>query len=127
MTFFIINLSEEIMASYRKNRINEDIQRELPMIIRDVKDPRVNDKFITVTHCEVSGDLKYAKVYFSVLNGDADEVKKGLISAKGFIKREIAGRLNMRNTPELTFITDDSIEKGDRINKILNDIKITEE
>ena len=115
------------MASYRKNRINEDIQRELPMIIRDVKDPRVNDKFITVTHCEVSGDLKYAKVYFSVLNGDADEVKKGLISAKGFIKREIAGRLNMRNTPELTFITDDSIEKGDRINKILNDIKITEE
>ena len=98
--------------------------RELPQIIRSVKDPRVNSGFITITHCEVSGDLKFAKVYFSVLNGDADEVKKGLISAKGFIRREIAERLNMRNTPELTFISDDSIEQGDKISKILNDLNL---
>ena len=110
------------MASYRKNRINEDMLRELPQIIRGVKDPRVNSGFVTVTHCDVSGDLKFAKVYFSVLNGDAGEVKKGLVSAKGFIRREIAERLNMRNTPELTFVSDDSIEKGDKISKILNDI-----
>lgn len=114
------------MALYRKNRINEDMLRELPQIIRNVKDPRVNTGFLTITHCEVSGDLKYAKIYFSVLNGDISEVKKGLISAKGFIRREIAGRLNMRNTPELTFISDDSIEKGDKISKILNDINISE-
>ena len=132
ITFFIFGnikiknylMEDIIMASYRKNRINEDILRELPLIIRDVKDPRVNSGFMTITHCEVSGDLKYAKIYFSVLNGDAGEVKKGLISAKGFIRREIAERLNMRNTPELTFISDDSIEKGDKISKILNDINI---
>jgi len=98
--------------------------RELPQIIRSVKDPRVNSGFVTITHCEISGDLKFAKVYFSVLNGDAEEVKKGLISAKGFIRREIAERLNMRNTPELTFVSDDSIEKGDKISKILNDINL---
>ena len=112
------------MVSYRKNRINEDMQRELPQIIRNVKDPRVNSGLVTVTHCEVSGDLKFAKIYFSVLNGDAEEVKKGLVSAKGFIRREIAERLNMRNTPELTFVSDDSIEKGDKISKILNDINL---
>jgi ribosome-binding factor A len=115
------------MASYRKNRINEDMLRELPQIIRSVKDPRVNSGFLTITHCEVTGDLKFAKVYFSVLNGDAGEVKKGLVSAKGFIRREIAERLNMRNTPELTFISDDSIQQGDKISRILNDMNITEE
>jgi len=109
-------------SSYRKNRINEDMLRELPQIIRGVKDPRVNSGFVTITHCDISGDLKFAKIYFSVLNGDASEVKKGLISAKGFIKREIAERLNMRNTPELTFVSDDSIEQGDKISKILNDV-----
>ena len=114
------------MASYRKDRINEDMLREVPQIIRTVKDPRVSSGFVTVTHCDVSGDLKYAKIYFSVLNGDAGEVKKGLISAKGYIRREIAGRLNMRNTPELTFIADDSIEQGDRISKILNDMNLQE-
>ena len=112
------------MSLYRKNRINEDMLRELPQIIRSVKDPRVNSGFITITHCEVSGDLKFAKIYFSVLNGDADEVKKGLISAKGFIRREIAERLNMRNTPELTFVSDDSLEQGDKISKILNDLNL---
>ena len=112
------------MASYRKNRINEDLLREVPQIIRNVKDPRVTSGFITITHCEVTGDLKYAKIFFSVLNGDASEVKKGLISAKGYIRHEIAERLNLRNTPELNFISDDSIEKGDKINKILNDINI---
>ena len=112
------------MASYRKDRINEDMLRELPQIIRSVKDPRVNSGFVTITHCDVSGDLKFAKIYFSVLNADASEVKKGLISAKGFIRHEIAERLNMRNTPELTFVYDDSIEKGDKISKILTEIKI---
>jgi len=115
------------MASYRKDRINEDMLRELPQIIRGVKDPRVNSGFVTITHCEVSGDLKFAKVYFSVLNGDAGEVKKGLVSAKGFIRREIADRLNMRNTPELTFVPDDSIQQGDKISKILNDMSLADE
>ena len=112
------------MASYRLNRINEEMLREMAQIIRTIKDPRVNSGFVTITHCDVSGDLKFAKIYFSVLNGDISEVKKGLISAKGYIRREIAGRLNMRNTPEITFVSDDSMAKGDKISKILREIDI---
>ena len=112
------------MPAYRKDRINEEMLREMSQIVRTVKDPRVNSGFVTVTHCDVSGDLKFAKIYFSVLNGDAGEVRKGLISAKGYIRREIAERLNMRNTPEITFVSDDSMEKGAKISKILNEIDI---
>jgi len=115
------------MPSYKKSRVNEEMMREMSQIIRTVKDPRVNSGFVTITHCDVSGDLKYAKIYYSVLNGDIAEVKKGLISAKGYIRREIAERLNMRNTPELTFISDDSIEKGAKISKILNEMEYATE
>jgi ribosome-binding factor A len=80
---------------------------------------------VTITHCDVTGDLKFAKIYFSVLNGDINEVKKGLISAKGYIRREIAARLNLRNTPELTFVSDDSMEKSAKISEILNEIEYT--
>jgi len=111
------------MASYRLNRINEEMLREMSQIIRTIKDPRVNSGFVTITHCDVSGDLKFAKIYFSVLNGDTNEVKKGLISAKGYIRREIAERLNLRNTPEITFVSDDSMEKGAKISKILNELE----
>ena len=112
------------MPKYRLNRINEEMLREMSQIVRTVKDPRVNSGFVTITRCDVSGDLKFAKIYFSVLNGDANEIKKGLISAKGYIRREIAVRLNLRNTPEITFVSDDSMEKGAKISKILNDINI---
>ena len=112
------------MSSYKISRVNEEMMREMSQIIRTVKDPRVSSGFVTITHCDVSGDLKYAKIYYSVLNGDAAEVKKGLISAKGYIRHEIAERLNMRNTPELTFISDDSIEKGAKISKILNEMDL---
>ena len=110
------------MPAYRKDRINEEMLREMSQILRTLKDPRVNSGFVTVTHCDVSGDLKFAKIYFSVLNGDAGEVRKGLISAKGYIRREIASRLNLRNTPELNFIADDSMEKGAKITKILSEM-----
>ena len=110
-------------SSHRKDRINEEMLREMSRIVRTIKDPRVSSGFVTVTHCEVSGDLKFAKIYFSVLNGDAKEVKKGLISAKGYIRHEIAERLNMRNTPEITFVSDDSMEKGAKISKILNEME----
>ena len=115
------------MASYKKSRVNEEMLREMSQIIRTIKDPRVNSGFVTVTHCEVSGDLKFAKIYFSVLNGDISEVKKGLVSAKGYIRREIAARLNMRNTPELTFVSGDSMKKGAKISKILNEIEYASE
>jgi len=115
------------MPSYKKSRVNEEMLREMSQVIRTIKDPRVSSGFVTITHCEVSGDLKFAKIYFSVLNGDINEVKKGLISAKGYIRREIAARLNLRNTPELTFISDDSMEKGAKITQILNEIEFSPE
>ena len=112
------------MASYKKSRVNEEMLRETSQIIRTIKDPRVNSGFVTITHCDVSGDLKFAKIYYSVLNGDFAEVKKGLVSAKGYIRHEIAARLNLRNTPELTFIADDSMEKGAKISKILSEMDL---
>ena len=110
------------MAKYRQGRINEEIQKEMSSILRRVKDPRVSEAFISITAAEVTPDLKYATVYFSSLVGDPKDVKKGLDSAKGFIRREIAQRLNLRQTPEFTFVHDRSIEHGAHISKIIEDI-----
>jgi len=115
------------MPSYKINRVNEEMLKEMSQILRSVKDPRVNSGFVTITHCDVSGDLKFAKVYYSVLDGDPSEVKKGLISAKGYIRHEIAERLNLRNTPELTFVSDDSMAQGAKISKILSEMNFADE
>ena len=115
------------MANYRRGRINDEMQKELAMILREVKDPRVADAFISVTGCEVTGDLKYAKVYYSAMMGDKKEVAKGLKSSAGYIRRELARRLNLRMTPELTFYEDHSIAHGAHISKLLNGIEISEE
>ena len=115
------------MASNKLQRINEDIQFALSTLIREVKDPRISEAFISVTSVEVSGDLKFAKVYYSAMMGDKKEVAKGLKSSAGFIRREIARRLNLRMTPEFTFVEDHSIEHGAHISKLLNSIEITPE
>ena len=81
---------------------------------------------VSITAAQVTPDMKYATVYFSVLGGDPKETKKGLDSAKGFIRREIAARLNLRNTPEFNFVFDDSIRYGAHISKLLEDIKTTD-
>ena len=114
------------MAKYRQGRINDEFQKEIAMILRDVKDPRVSGAFISVTGAEVTPDLKYAKVYYSALMVDKKEVKRGLASSAGFIRGQIAKRMNLRITPEITFIEDGSIEYGARISKILEGITITE-
>ena len=114
------------MAKYRQGRINDEFQKEVAMILRDVKDPRVSGAFISVTAAEVTPDLKYAKVYYSSLMGDKKEVKAGLKAAAGFIRGQIARRMNLRITPEITFVEDGSIEYGARISKILEGITITD-
>ena len=96
------------------------------MILRDVKDPRVSNAFISVTAAEVTPDLKFAKVYYSSLMGDKKEVKMGLRAAAGFIRGQIARRMNLRITPEITFVEDGSIEYGAKISKILEGITITD-
>ena len=107
------------MASNRIGRINEEIQRELSALIPTVKDPRVTG-MISVTAVDTTPDLKFAKVYVSILDkGDCDQVVKGLKSAAGWLRRELGRTLNLRNTPELTFIRDDSIDKGAHILEML--------
>lgn len=109
------------MASNRMGRINEEIQRELSSLIRTVKDPRVTG-MISVTAVETTPDLKFAKIYISVLDkSDCAQVLKGLKSAGGYLRRELGRSLNLRNTPELTFVQDDSIDKGAHILDMLRD------
>ena len=114
------------MAKYRQGRINDEFQKEIAMILRDVKDPRVSGAFISVTAAEVTPDLKFAKVYYSALMGDKKEIKRGLQSSAGFIRGQIARRMNLRITPEITFVEDGSIEYGAKISKILEGITITD-
>ena len=115
------------MANYRRGRINEEMQREVAKIIREVKDPRVAKAFISITGAEVTPDLKYAKIYYSAYNADKKEVKMGLKSSAGFIRGQVSKNLNLRITPELTFIEDGSIEYGAKISKILEGITFTDE
>lgn len=114
------------MAKYRRGRINEEMVKELAVILREVKDPRVAEAFVSVTAADVTPDLKFAKIYFSVMGGDKKEVKKGLKNAAGYIRKRLAETLNLRQTPELSFVEDESIEYGARINSILNKIEFAE-
>ena len=113
------------MAKYRRGRINDEIQKEMSAILRKVKDPRVSDAFISITAVDCTADLKYAKIYYSALQGDAKEVAVGLKTAGSFIRRELARTLNLRITPELTFIADTSISYGAHISSILEGLEIT--
>lgn len=115
------------MANYRRGRINDEMKKELSQVLREVKDPRLTDAFISITAVEVTGDLKFAKVYYSAMMGDKKEIAKGLKSSAGYIRREIARRLNLRMTPEFSFYEDHSIEHGAHISKLLNGIEITPE
>ena len=112
------------MASNRIGRINEEIQRELASLIPTVKDPRVTG-MISVTAVDTTPDLKYAKIYISILNPqDGNQVVKGLTSASGYLRRELGHNLRLRNTPELSFVLDGSIDQGARILEMLRDPEI---
>ena len=115
------------MAKYRQGRINDEMQKEIAEVLREVKDPRVSGAFISVIGVDATPDLKYAKVYYSVLTGDKKEISKGLRSSAGYIRAQLAKRMNLRMTPELTFFEDHSIEHGAHISKLLNGIEITPE
>ena len=113
------------MSQQRIGRINEEIQKELSSKIRTLKDPRVQDAMISITGVETTGDLRYAKVYISVLQKEkGKEVIKGLKSAGGFLRREIGSKLQLRYTPELVFELDDSIDKGAKMYALLNSLHI---
>ena len=112
------------MASNRIGRINEEIQRELASLIPNVKDPRVTG-MISVTAVDTTPDLRYAKIYISVLDkSDSAQVLKGLTSASGWLRRELGRALQLRYTPELTFVRDDSIDKGAHILDMLRNPEV---
>ncbi|MBE6021775.1 MAG: 30S ribosome-binding factor RbfA [Cellulosilyticum sp.] len=112
------------MASQRLTRINEEMRREISEIIRtEIKDPAVQDVMISVVAVDTTNDLKTAKVYISVLqDSKKQEALAGLQKAQGFIRKEIARRINLRNTPELLFRLDESIERGIEMSKLINDV-----
>ena len=112
------------MASNRIGRINEEIQRELSTLIRTVKDPRVHG-LVSITAVDTTSDLRYSKIYVSVLDkSDVKEVVKGLKSASGYLRRELGAALNLRYTPELLFVEDDSIGQGAHILSLLRDPEV---
>ncbi len=110
--------------SVKNTRINGEVQKELANLIRgEIKDPRISP-WTSVVSVEVSPDLKTCKAWISVLGGE-DEIEntlKGLNSAEGFIRRELARRINLRNTPEIRFIMDQSIAYGVDMSKKIDDV-----
>ncbi len=112
--------------SIKNIRINGEVQRELSEIIRtEIKDPRVAGTMISVVSADVTPDLKYCKAYISVLGGEdaaAEDALAGLKSAVGYIRRELANRINLRNTPEISFILDQSIEYGVHMSRLIDEV-----
>ncbi|MBQ6799427.1 MAG: 30S ribosome-binding factor RbfA [Oscillospiraceae bacterium] len=116
------------MSQMRIGRINEEIQKELSALIRTLKDPRVQNTMISITSVDTTGDLRYSKIFISVLEKDrSKEVIKGLKSAGGFLRREIGNRLKLRYTPELIFVEDDSITQGAKMYALLSSLKVRED
>ncbi len=115
------------MNKFRQDRINEAAKQVLGEALRTVKDPRVATVFVTVTAVRVSRDMKFAKVYFNCMDADVKEVKKGLYSAQGYLRRCLAENLDLRITPELTFEYDDSAEHGARIEALLKELDVKSE
>ena len=110
------------MPSNRIGRINEEIQRELSDQFRRLKDPRVSSGMVSITRVDTTGDLRYAKIYVSALDKNKEkDILKGLKSASGFLRRELGHALQLRYTPELQFVADDSIQYGAHILEVLRD------
>ena len=113
------------MASNRIGRINEEIQKELASLLRNLKDPRVQNTMISITRVEPPPDLRFAKVYVSFLEEDkAKDALKGLKSAGGYLRRELGRALNLRYTPELMWALDDSITYGAKMLKLINSLEV---
>lgn len=112
------------MASYRRGRVNEAVTNEVSQIAREIKDPRLAGLMITITGSDVSPDLKFSKIFYSVIGEhDPKETAKALKSAAPFVRSQLARRLNMRNTPEITFVFDESVERGAHLNELFRSIE----
>ncbi len=113
------------MGAYNRiDRISEEVKKELSLVIRELKDPRLQTGMVSVVNVNVTKDLRFAKAYISVF-GD-EKAKKGaieaLLGAAGFVRKEIGRRIDLRYTPEFSFVLDDSIEYGSHINQVLKNL-----
>ena len=116
------------MASNKLARTNDDIQFVLSSLLREIKDPRVQQGMISVTRVETTGDLRYSKIWLSVMGlKDEKEFKKGLKSASGWLRRELGNKLSLRYTPELVFEIDHSIEYGAHISQVISSLAIRQD
>jgi ribosome-binding factor A len=108
------------MAGFKINRITSDIRLTLSSLLREIKDPRVS-RLLSIVKVDVSGDLSYATVYVSAIEGSEKtaESVKALKNAAGFLRRELGSRLKLRKVPELRFVADDSIEQSANISRII--------
>lgn len=112
-----------MMSNVRAHRVGEQMKKELSdIIMRELKDPRVS--FVTVTGVDVTGDLQQAKVFITVLGSDEqkESTLQALSKAKGFIRSEIGKRIRLRKTPDIVFEFDESIEYGNRIETLLQNL-----
>ena len=113
-----------MLAGKRAVRVGDQLLREIAnLIVTRVRDPRV--KWVTLTGIDLSNDLRHARVYYSVMGEEKDysRTQAGLDSAKGFIKKEVGSRMDLKYMPDITFKHDPSLEKGDRMEKILEGLK----
>ena len=109
------------MAGFKMGRVTSDIKFALAEILMEVKDPRVS-KLLSIVKLDVSGDMSYAKVYVSAIEGKekTEESVKALKGAAGYIRRELGAKLSLRKVPELRFIADDSIEVSANISRVIS-------
>jgi ribosome-binding factor A len=117
-------------TSRRVSRISSLIKREVSqMLLYDIKDDRVGAGMVSVTDVQVSGDLQHAKIFVSIYGTEAAKIEtmEGLQSSTGFVRRELGQRVSLRRTPEIAFLEDSSIERGDRILNLINRLEIPEE
>ncbi|MBQ2798901.1 MAG: 30S ribosome-binding factor RbfA [Ruminiclostridium sp.] len=110
------------MANFNISRLSEDIKREISVALRDIKDSRIANGLVSVSHCELTNDLSYCKVYISSLEGGekTTEAVECLKAAQGFFKKRINQRIKMRKIPELIFLPDNSLDYYDHISEVLN-------
>ena len=116
------------MSSNKLARTNDDIQRVIAAKLREIKDPRIQQGMISVTRVETTGDLRYSKIWLSVMGLENEkEFRRGLKSASGWLRRELGSVLDLRYTPELVFELDHSIEYGAHISAVINSLDIKQD
>jgi ribosome-binding factor A len=117
------------MSKKYEKRISDLVRQHVCALLeRQLNDPRVTDAGVTVTDVEVTPDTRYARVYYSLMGDDAQkkEAAEGLRSAQGWISHEVGRKLRTRNTPHVTFHFDESLERGDRMSRLLDELKSEE-